>query len=125
MHLGGQLSNPSAPLEAAFEALPDEPLEPSVQPAVSRTLVLTGLSRLDLWQVRGQGVGWCRVPVAYACAVMRVGSGRRLGSAAVAKVPACDSAMLSESSLVVDDPATRLPLIIKSRLSASRRACPA
>jgi hypothetical protein len=32
MHLVGQLSNPSGPLEAVFEALPGEPLEATRQP---------------------------------------------------------------------------------------------
>ena len=32
MHLLGRLSNPSAPLLAVFEALPDEAIEPTVQP---------------------------------------------------------------------------------------------
>jgi hypothetical protein len=39
MHLVGQLSNPSGPLEAVFEALPDEPIEPTVRP---ETQVATG-----------------------------------------------------------------------------------
>ena len=33
MHLLGRLSNPSAPLMAVFEALPDEPIEPRQHPA--------------------------------------------------------------------------------------------
>jgi hypothetical protein len=32
VRLVGQLSNPSAPLLAVFEALPDEPIEPTAQP---------------------------------------------------------------------------------------------
>jgi hypothetical protein len=32
MHLLGRLTNPSAPLQAVFAALPDEPLEPVEQP---------------------------------------------------------------------------------------------
>jgi N-acetylmuramic acid 6-phosphate (MurNAc-6-P) etherase len=32
MRLAGQLSNPSAPLLAVFEALPDKPIEPTAQP---------------------------------------------------------------------------------------------
>jgi hypothetical protein len=31
MHLLGRLTNPSAPLKAVFEALPDEPIEPTVR----------------------------------------------------------------------------------------------
>jgi len=33
VHLLGHFSNPSAPLKAVFEALPDEPIEPRVRPA--------------------------------------------------------------------------------------------
>jgi hypothetical protein len=33
MHLVGHCTNPSAPLKAVFEALPDEPLEPIERPA--------------------------------------------------------------------------------------------
>jgi hypothetical protein len=33
MHLVGQLSNPSAPLAAVFEALPDEPIMATARPA--------------------------------------------------------------------------------------------
>jgi len=32
MHLLEHLTNPSAPLKAVFEALPDEPIEPTVRP---------------------------------------------------------------------------------------------
>lgn len=32
MHLLGRFTNPSAPLAAVFEALPDEPIEPTVHP---------------------------------------------------------------------------------------------
>ena len=32
MHLVGQLSNPSAPLVAVFEALPDEPIKTTARP---------------------------------------------------------------------------------------------
>jgi hypothetical protein len=32
MHLVGQLSNPSAPLTAVFEALPDEPIKTTARP---------------------------------------------------------------------------------------------
>jgi len=32
MRLVGQLSNPSGPLEAVFEALPDEPIKPTARP---------------------------------------------------------------------------------------------
>jgi hypothetical protein len=32
MHLLGRFTNPSAPLKAVFEALPDEPIESSVRP---------------------------------------------------------------------------------------------
>jgi hypothetical protein len=32
VHLLGRFSNPSAPLKAVFEALPDEPIEPTVCP---------------------------------------------------------------------------------------------
>jgi hypothetical protein len=32
MHLLGRLTNPSAPLKAVFEALPDEPIEPTMHP---------------------------------------------------------------------------------------------
>jgi hypothetical protein len=32
MHLLGRFTNPPAPLEAVFEALPDEPIEPSMPP---------------------------------------------------------------------------------------------
>jgi hypothetical protein len=32
MHLLGRFSNPSAPLKAVFEALPDEPIEPTAFP---------------------------------------------------------------------------------------------
>lgn len=33
MHLLGRFTNPSAPLAAVFEALPDEPIEPTTHPA--------------------------------------------------------------------------------------------
>ena len=36
MHLLGRFTNPSAPLAAVFEALPDEPIEPTTLPEPER-----------------------------------------------------------------------------------------